>query len=663
MPVAKLRKILIITHISEKKDLFERLQKEAIAEIKPIKQKVETSEQELEKLNLNISNTKKSLEILNEYKNMLGKASKSSKIVIKRSEYKKILSGNDFEDTAKEIINTEQNINHLKSEIEETEKKIHTLKSWSPYKGNLDDLKKTERYTIKLARTKGKKIERELLVEELKAKNVSIENIDKANDTDYLLIAYLNSSKKDIEAFLSGKNNYEEADLLAYSGTISQNIEDLSGRLKKLGIEKKKFIKKMKDYIFAYEKHMTVYLDSLENELETAKAINLGYSTESVSLYGAWIDAKKMKKVQDIISSFQFSKSMEIEADEDEEVPTILENKRIFKPFEIIVNLYGLPRRYEIDPTPFLSLFFAAFFGLCLTDAGYGFILIALAIVFAFKMKPSRNFLMLILFGGIFTVFAGAIFNGWFGDLPRYFGLEKFFFRFAILGDPINSTSGAMNFFRLALILGVIQVIFGLFIKFFDALRRKDIKEAFFDALTWIIIVLSLVVILLSTQIAVNMQLVDTPMFPASISRYLVWALLPAALTVILFSARDEKSWGFRLFMGFLNLTVVNGLTSYLGDVLSYIRLMALGLVTAGIGVAINQIAFQMLAIPVIGIAITIIALIFGHTFNIGINILGAFVHTMRLQYVEFFQKFYVGGGKPFEALKTEHNYITLVDD
>ncbi|MDZ7836980.1 MAG: hypothetical protein U5N58_02975 [Actinomycetota bacterium] len=112
-----------------------------------------------------------------------------------------------------------------------------------------------------------------------------------------------------------------------------------------------------------------------------------------------------------------------------------------------------------------------------------------------------------------------------------------------------------------------------------------------------------------------------------------------------MFSARDEKSWGFRLFMGFLNLTIVNGLTSYLGDSLSYIRLMALGLVTAGIGVAINEIAFQLGTIPVVGIAITIVALIFGHTFNIGINVLGGFVHTLRLQYVEFFPNSTGAGG------------------
>lgn len=161
---------------------------------------------------------------------------------------------------------------------------------------------------------------------------------------------------------------------------------------------------------------------------------------------------------------------------------------------------------------------------------------------------------------------------------------------------------------------------------------------------------------------AVSMQLVSEPLFPSGISRILMWPILAGSIVIIFFGARQEKSWGFRIFMGFLNLTIVNGLTSFLGDFLSYIRLMALGLVTAGIGVAINKIAFQFLSIPVAGIAILIIILIFGHLFNIGINILGSFVHTLRLQYVEFFPKFYTGGGRPFEALKDEHKYITIVD-
>ncbi|MBN2073783.1 MAG: hypothetical protein JW770_07550, partial [Actinobacteria bacterium] len=363
-----------------------------------------------------------------------------------------------------------------------------------------------------------------------------------------------------------------------------------------------------------------------------------------------------------LIGRFSASRVVEIAPEPGEDIPIILENKPLFRPFEIVVNLYGVPRYFEIDPTPLVSLFFAMFFGLCLTDAGYGIILAILTLIFAFRMKSARQFLMLIFIGSIFTIFAGALFNGWFGDLPSYLGMDSFFSKLAILGDPVRSDYGAMNFFRLALALGVVHVMFGLVIKFIDALRRRNWAEAFFDGLPWIVMVGSIIVILLSTDIAVSMQLVSKPLFPAGISRVLVWPILAAALTIILFAARDQKSWGFRIFMGFLNLTIVNGLTSFLGDFLSYIRLMALGLVTAGIGVAMNKIAFQFLSVPVVGIVILVVILIFGHVFNIGINIIGSFVHTLRLQYVEFFSKFYVGGGRPFKALKEEHKYINIVD-
>ena len=180
-----------------------------------------------------------------------------------------------------------------------------------------------------------------------------------------------------------------------------------------------------------------------------------------------------------------------------------------------MINLYGVPRYFEIDPTPFVSLFFAMFFGLCLTDAGYGVILAILTLIFAFRMKSARQFLMLIFIGSIFTIFAGAIFNGWFGDLPSYLGLGDFFDKIAVLGDPVRSDEGSMNFFRLALGLGAIHVIFGLFIKFFDSIRRRDWGGAFLDGLPWLTIIISLLIILLSTDMAVSMQLVSAPIFPS----------------------------------------------------------------------------------------------------------------------------------------------------
>jgi V/A-type H+-transporting ATPase subunit I len=501
----------------------------------------------------------------------------------------------------------------------------------------------------------------EEIVKNLDENKISCEKLSEDRDVTYVILAYHNQYKKGAEEYL-GSISFEEAEITGYKGTISENLNKIKKSIDLNRNRKKYLLAEIRKISREYEKPMTVFLDYIENNLEIEQAIESGFSTDSVSFHTAWVKEADKKKIISIIESFKSTRVIEIQPDEDEDVPVILENKPLFRPFEMVVELYGVPRYFEIDPTPFVSLFFAMFFGLCLTDAGYGFILAILTLIFAFKMRNIKKFLMLIFAGSIFTVFAGALFNGWFGDLPRYLGVDGFFSKLAILGDPIKSNEGSLNFFRLALTLGVIHVVFGLFIKFFDCLKRRDWGGAFLDGLPWIIIILSLIAILLSSRMAVSIYLVTKPLFPAGISKILLWPVLAGAVVIILFGARSEKSWGLRIFMGFLNLTIVSGLTSFLGDFLSYIRLMALGLVTAGIGISINKIAFQFLSIPVAGIVLLIIIFIFGHIFNIAINVLGGFIHTLRLQYIEFFPKFYVGGGRPFKALKDEHKYITIVD-
>ena len=670
MAVAKLEKYLIVVHKSEETKVLKYLQKNELVELKPyFKKETETEEnpqsppkQDLVLPVVNIK-AKRALDILTEYKKKPGKkiASRAGKLIVSNHEYENIISRTDNEEIIEEIISIDREINFNNARISELSQKINQFDLWSSFKGRLELLGDYDSYSIKLGTIKARKNVFEEICSEFEKRNISYEIINSSLDLYYVIIAYHSGIRADAQDYLS-EIPFEEADIEGCCGTIQENIDALKKQLDHLESKNNNLVKKLQGYSKDFERNITIYLDYLENNVEIEWALNYGYSTDNVSFYTAWVKKDDKKTLNSLISNFNFTRIVQVEPEEDEVIPTILENKKIFRPFEFIINLYGIPRYFEIDPTPYMAVFFALFFGLCLTDAGYGFIFVALSIVLFFKMKGSKNIPLLVLILGIFTILGGAVFNGWFGDLPSYLGVDDFFARFAILGDPMKSTDGAMNFFRLALLLGVIQVIFGLVIKFFDNLFRKEYKIVFFDTLPWIVIIVSLIIMLLSTEMAVSIQLVSEPVFPASVSKILIWLMLPAALVIILFGARDEKKWGLRLFMGFLNLTIVNGITSFLGDFLSYIRLMALGLVTAGIGTAINKIAFQLGSIPVIGIVIVIICLIFGHIFNIGINILGGFVHTMRLQYVEFFSKFYVGGGKPFEVLKEEHKYISIKD-
>jgi len=663
MAVARLIKLFIASHKSDTEAFLKKIQRTSAVEVKPYSEKLESSTLPIDTGRENQLKVGKALDILNSYKDKELKklAARAGKMVLKRSEYEKMVQSDDLEDIADSILDLDNEAVNLDHRINESGPKMHQLDIWSCYKKDIADLGKKEKYTIRLGHIKSGRTDFNTILDELAGNHISTQQLSQEGDINYVILAYHNDHSRQAEEYISTLT-FEEAELQAYKGTIEENIKSLNRNIEYYKKRRLKIIEEIGQLTEKYEKSLTVYLDYLDNNLEIEEALNLGYSTDSVSFYTAWIRENDRDRIFAIAGSFNFVRMEEIEADEGESIPVALENKPLFRPFEVVINLYGVPRYFEIDPTPFVSLFFAMFFGLCLTDAGYGIILAVLTLIFAFRMKSARQFLMLIFIGSIFTVFAGAIFNGWFGDLPAYVGLGDFFEKLAVLGDPVRSDEGSMNFFRLALGLGVIHVVFGLFIKFFDSIRRRDWGGAFLDGLPWIMIIISILIILLSTEMAVSMQLVSAPLFPSSVSRILVWPILAGAITIILFGARQEKSWGFRIFMGFLNLTIVNGLTSFLGDFLSYIRLMALGLVTAGIGVAINKIAFQFLSIPVAGIVMLIVVLIFGHIFNIGINILGGFVHTLRLQYVEFFPKFYTGGGRPFKALRDEHKYITIVD-
>jgi len=385
---------------------------------------------------------------------------------------------------------------------------------------------------------------------------------------------------------------------------------------------------------------LRAYRDYLAILGQRAEAMQLLSETEQVAVLVGYVALEQQEELERRLERFGTAVQLVFEEPaEDEDAPVALRNNAAVAAFEVVTNIYGLPHRRDFDPTPLLTPFFALFFAIALTDAGYGLVLVVASVIVNRFLKPSRavrSFMTLLFISGLMTIVLGIVTGGYFGidakSLPAFLqGLVLI----SPMGEPVK-------FLYFALGLGAFQLWFGMWVSFYKNLRNDGIKAAICLDVPWILLLPCGVLWIAGGE---------------SLSTYGVYGMGVAGLLIVLLNGYEHRNVLKRIGAGAYALY---GATSLIGDVLSYSRLMAFGLSTAGIGMVVNMLSRMLGDIPVIGIPLMLFLLVFGHLFNLAINAFWGWIHTARLQFIEFFGRFYEGGGRAFVPFGPRTKYIDI---
>ena len=361
-----------------------------------------------------------------------------------------------------------------------------------------------------------------------------------------------------------------------------------------------------------------------------------------------------------------FDAEVEFEEATNDDAPVKLKNNKFAEPAESVLATYSYPDHHEADPTSIMAIFYYIFFGMMFSDAGYGLVMaIACAVcLLKFKgMEPGlRRSMKMFFWCGVSTTIWGLLFGSFFGDAVTV--LSNTFFHTAPPNIPglvtpiwFNPVDDPMQMLMFSFLLGIIHLFTGLAILGYNYIKyQKNYLAVIYDVISWYLLVGGGILALLTMDMMENIAGFTLPPIFGTIGGIMAAV---GAVIILIFSGRESKNPIIRLAKGAYGLY---GTTGYLSDILSYSRLLALGLATGVIATVFNKIG-SMMGDSVIGVIGFILIFVIGHGVNIGINALGAYVHTNRLQFVEFFGKFYTGGGKEFKPFKINTKHYTVKEE
>ena len=449
----------------------------------------------------------------------------------------------------------------------------------------------------------------------------------------YLLIACHKSVKEQALSALR-ELGFSTVSFRGLCGTAEENDKKLEAALAALESERREIERRVERFGGNRETLLEAS-DRAAILLRREEAKSRLIETDKVFLLEGWLPADRCTALEKALEPFTCAvETREPAEDEYPQVPVQLRNNKLTRPLNMVTEMYSLPAYGTLDPNPLMAPFFILFYGIMMADMGYGLLMMIASVIIGKKYRPkgtSGELFSLLGLCGLSTFIVGAMTGGFFGDFltqlvaivspGTVFALPKLF-------DPLDDLTmiliGSMA-------LGLVQIITGMAISLIEKCKRKKFLDAFFEEITWWIVFLGIALAVLKKGTAVL---------------YLGCAL------VLLGPIVQGKGWG--KLTGVFG-SIYNHVTGYFGDILSYTRLMALMLA----GSVIAQVFNMLAAMPGNVIAFLIISML-GNAMNFGLNLLGCYVHDLRLQCLEFFNKFYVDGGKPFRPMTLDTEYVDL---
>ena len=546
----------------------------------------------------------------------------------------------DFNGEYKKLKKISDNKDKLVEKIEENRNLIEDLKPWKDLSIKVEDLESFKNVNI----VKGNILTKyyDFLVEDLSSIDlVYMETISQDENLSYLVVVYDDQVKDEVEEILR-KNIFTNIEIKT-DGFVKDKIKKLEKETRKDIEETKIFNVKINSRMYLYE-DFCIYYDYLNNKKNKILSENNFLKTSKVDIIEGYfpkdLEYEFSAVLDEELGDNYYLEIEEAQAD-DPKVPIKLKNNKFVSAFESLTEMYSMPKYNEVDPTPLFAPFYFVFAGIMVGDLGYGLLIFLGALIGLKKFNldnKTKKFLKFFMYLGVSSAIWGFIFGSFFGDIVP---MKAF----------IDPSTDYIEMILLSMILGGIHIFFALGIQGYMDIRDKKPLDALYDVGAWYMILTGAILAIVAANVATIPKIV----FNGAI------ALMLLGMVIVLFTGgRQEKSIGGKIGWGIYSLY---GITSYFGDFVSYIRLMALALSSAFIAIAVNIIVRMLVGNGALATVAGVLIFLAFQTFNIFLSFLSAYVHSARLTYVEMFNKFYEGGGIPFKEMVSKSNYFNIEEE